>query len=87
MVGLCRKHPGGVVRGAEKGVDDQHGRLLCRWDLLGVGRGRGPEAPVFVHRAQELLYIGGEQVVHLVALNRMGWGQRLWVRESPGACG
>lgn len=76
LLGLCREYPGGAIRRAEKGVEDQHGRLVCRWGLLGVGWARGSEAPVFVHCAQELLYIGGQQVVHLVTLDRMGWGQR-----------
>lgn len=57
LAGLCREHAGGATRRAEKGVEDQQGRLVCRWDLSGVGRGRGPDAPVFVHRAQELLNI------------------------------
>lgn len=57
LPGLCREHAGAAIRRAEKGVEDQQGRLVCRWDLSGVGRGRGPDAPVFVHCAQELLYI------------------------------
>jgi hypothetical protein len=57
LLGLCRKHPGGALRRAEKGVEGQRGRLVCRWDLLGVGRGGSPEAPLFVHCIQELLYI------------------------------
>lgn len=53
---------------------------VCRWDPSGVGRGWDPGAPLLVHCAHKLLDVRGQQVIHLVALDRTGWGQRLWVQ-------
>lgn len=38
--------------------------------VLRIGQGRGLGAPLLVHGAQELLHIRGQQVIHLVALDR-----------------
>lgn len=50
--------------------------------LLGTGQGWGLGAPLLVHGTQELLHIGGQQVVHLVALDRGQGGS-----EAVGAEG
>lgn len=38
--------------------------------VLRISQGRGLGAPLLVHGAQELLHIRGQQVIHLVALDR-----------------
>lgn len=53
---------------------------VCRWDPSGLGWGWDPGAPLLVHCAHKLLDVRGQQVIHLVALDRTGWGQRLWVQ-------
>lgn len=70
-LGKCRPEPR-LGRASE-----QAGQSLA----LRVGGGLG--APLLLHGAQELLHVRGQQVVHLVALDRGEWGWRLQV-AGPG---
>lgn len=59
------------------------GKAECGRDALGVGGGR--EASLSVHCIHELLYVRGQQFIHLVALDSTGRGQSCGGGESPEA--